>query len=124
MGYYERRSSSRRRSRRRSDRRVRERRFETNVFLLIFAVFAIAAVVPDVSADLVAIAGGALLTFSAFYQTSRGWRVNMFTWLGGLVLLGLWFVYSYQRQPIPGGLLLPIGILIFVVGASFLNGEL
>ncbi len=113
-----------RRRQRRSTRRARERRFEITVYLLIFGLFAIAYFVQNASPSFIAAAGGAVLTGSALWQTARGWRVNIFTWLGGLFLLGIAFLASQARSELPGGMLLPIGILIGVVAASVIDGDL
>ncbi len=112
-----------RRRQRRSARRARERRFEITVYLLIFGLFALAYFMPNTSPNFIAAAGGAILTGSALWQTARGWRVNIFTWIGGLFLLGIAFLAT-QGGGLPGGMLLPIGILIGVVAASVIDGDL
>ncbi len=117
-------NTSSRRRQRRNARRSRERRFEITVYLLIFGLFAIAYFMPNISPNFVAFAGGALLTGSALWQTASGWRVNIFTWIGGLFLLAVVFVASQGRGEIPGGILLPIGVLIGVVAASVIDGDL
>lgn len=94
------------------------------VYLLIFAVFATAYFMQNVSPTFIAAAGGAVLVGSALWQTARGWRVNIFTWLGGLFLLAAAFLASQGRSELPGGMLLPIGILIGVVAASVIDGDL
>lgn len=119
-----RRNTYSRRRQRRNSRRARERRFEITVYLLIFGLFAIAYFLPDASPTFIAAAGGAVLTGSALWQTARGWRVNIFTWIGGLFLLGIAFFATQWRGEIPGGMLLPIGILIGVVAASVIDGDL
>jgi hypothetical protein len=113
-----------RRRQRRNARRARERRFEITIYLLIFGLFAIAYFMPDVSPTFIAAAGGAVLTGSALWQTARGWRVNIFTWLGGIFLLAVAFFVTQARGEMPGGMLLPIGILIGVVAASVIDGDL
>lgn len=112
-----------RRRQRRNARRARERRFEITVYLLIFGLFALAYFMPNTSPNFIAAAGGAILTGSALWQTARGWRVNIFTWIGGLFLLGIAFLAT-QSNGLPGGMLLPIGILIGVVAASVIDGDL
>ncbi|PJF42561.1 MAG: hypothetical protein CUN50_03755 [Candidatus Thermofonsia Clade 1 bacterium] len=92
--------------------------------MLIFGLFAIAYFMPDASPTFVAAAGGALLTGSALWQTARGWRVNLFTWLGGLFLLALVFLVTQSRGQVPGGMFLPLAVLIGVVAASVISGEL
>jgi hypothetical protein len=113
-----------RRRQRRNARRARERRFEITIYLLIFGLFAIAYFMPDASPTFIAAAGGAVLTGSALWQTARGWRVNIFTWLGGIFLLAVAFFVTQARGEMPGGMLLPIGILIGVVAASVIDGDL
>lgn len=117
-------NTSSRRRQRRNARRSRERRFEITVYLLIFGLFAIAYFMPNISPNFVALAGGAILTGSALWQTASGWRVNIFTWIGGLFLLAVVFVASQGRGELPGGILLPIGVLIGVVAASVAYGDL
>jgi hypothetical protein len=113
-----------RRRQRRNARRARERRFEITIYLLIFGLFAIAYFMPDASPTFIAAAGGAVLTGSALWQTARGWRVNIFTWLGGIFLLAVVFFVTQARGEMPGGMLLPIGVLIGVVAASVIDGNL
>lgn len=117
-------NSPSRRQQRRNARRARERRFEITVYLLIFGLFAIAYFMPDVSPTFIAAAGGAVLIGSALWQTARGWRVNIFTWIGGLLLLAVVFFVTQARGEMPGGMLLPIGVLIGVVAASVIDGDL
>jgi hypothetical protein len=119
-----RRNTYSRRRQRRNSRRARERRFEITVYLLIFGLFAIAYFLPNASPTFIAAAGGAVLTGSALWQTARGWRVNIFTWIGGLFLLAIAFFGSQGRGDLPGGMLLLIGILIGVVAASVIDGDL
>ncbi|MBO9310375.1 MAG: hypothetical protein J7551_11405 [Chloroflexi bacterium] len=113
-----------RRRQRRNARRARERRFESAIYLLIFGLFAIAYFMPSASPTFIAAAGGVVLIGSALWQTARGWRVNIFTWLGGIALLAVVFFVTQARREMPGGMLLPIGILIGVVAASVIDGNL
>jgi hypothetical protein len=113
-----------RRRQRRNARRARERRFEIAIYLLIFGLFAIAHFMPSASPTFIAAAGGVVLIGSALWQTARGWRVNIFTWLGGISLLAVVFFVTQARGEMPGGMLLPIGILIGVVAASVIDGDL
>jgi hypothetical protein len=118
---------SRRRSYRRSTnlRRGQERSFEAATYGLIVILFLIAALYPNIRSDFVALAGGAILVGSAIFQGQRRWRVNLLTWLGGLFLLFVGFLsFSGTTGRMPGGMLLPIGVMAVVIVVSFLSGNL
>lgn len=94
-----------------------------STYLLIFGVFFLALLI-DIDPLLVTFAGGLVLVGSGIMQSSRGWRVNIFTWLGGILLLGMGLVSFLQTRLLPGEMLFPLGVLVFVVVMSALNGEL
>jgi hypothetical protein len=118
---------SRRRSYRRSTnlRRGEERSFEAATYGLIVILFLVAALFPALRSDFVALAGGAILVGSGIFQSQRRWRVNLLTWLGGLLLLIVGFLsFSGTTGRMPGGMLLPIGVMAVVIVVSFLSGNL
>jgi hypothetical protein len=112
-----------RRSRRRTQRRSQERRFEAITYALILGIFFLAFATP-IDDLLVTFLGGLVLVGSGIMQSQRGWRVNIFTWLGGILLLGMGLVSYLQTRALPGGMLFPIGVMLFVTVVSFANGEL
>src|SRR5258706_2501111 len=116
-------SSSRpRRTRYRRERRNEERQIETLCFGLIIVLFAITLLF-NVSAGMISLLGGAILTAGAVYQFQRRWRVNPMTWIGGVFLLVVGFMGLQKGGDIPGGWLVPIGGFALVIVASFLTGE-
>jgi hypothetical protein len=115
---------SSRRSTRRNQRRQQERSFEALVYGGLVILFVLASLYSFINDMWVSIIGGCLLLFSGSYQSRRRWRVNSFTWLGGVLLLAVGLLALVNGQAIPGGMLLPIVVLGGVVLFSLLNGEL
>jgi uncharacterized membrane protein YhaH (DUF805 family) len=118
---YRRRTSygySRRRSRRSSERQVEMFSFLAIVLLFILQLMAGAAF----STVTILLLGSLVLLGSASYQTSRRWRVNPMTWIGGALML-VFAILGMQGNPVPLGPLLPLGIFAAVLVASFVTGE-
>jgi len=69
------------------------------------------------------VVGGGILLASAIYQGMQRFRTNPFTWIGGfaMLLIGL---NNWENHDLPGGTLLPIGIIIAIMVFSFMNGDL
>jgi hypothetical protein len=109
---------------RRGRRRQNERSFEAATYALIIALFLLAALFPQLRADFVALAGGAILVGSAIYQFNRRWRVNLTTWIGGLLLLGIGVLSIQGGTGVPLGMLLPLVIIAGVIGISLVTGNL
>src|SRR5258706_16471123 len=96
-------SSSRpRRTRYRRERRNEERQIETLCFGLIIVLFAITLLF-NVSAGMISLLGGAILTAGAVDPIQRRWRGNPPTWVRGVVLLGGGFLGLQKGGGIPGG---------------------
>lgn len=116
-----RRSSSyynRRRSRRSSERQVELFSFMAIVLLFLLQLMAGTAF-PTMTTLLL---GSIVLLGSAIYQSSRRWRVNPMTWIGGALML-VFAVLGMQGGTIPLGPLLPLAIFGAVLVASFITGE-
>jgi hypothetical protein len=111
-------SNGRRRSRRSSERQVELFSFLAIVVLFLLQLFSGAAF-PTMT---ILLLGSLVLLGSAFYQSSRGWRVNPMTWIGGTLML-VFAVLAMQGNAIPLGTLLPLAIFGAVLVASFLTGE-
>ncbi len=106
-------------------RRREERSFEAATYGLIVLLFLIAVLYPTFRNDFIALAGGAILVGSAIFQVQRRWRVNLLTWLGGLFLLVVGFLsFSGTTGRMPGGMLLPFGVMALVIVISFFSGNL
>lgn len=107
----------------RGRRRDFERRFERAAYALILGLLLITLIMPGLRADFVTLAAGAILTGSAVVQSSRGWRVNPLTWIGGILLLIIGFL-NWQTDAIPGGIAFPLLVMGGVLLLSVLNGDL
>lgn len=110
--------SNRRRSRRSSERQVELFSFLAIVVLFLLQLMAGTAF-PTMT---ILLLGAMVLLGSAIYQSSRRWRVNPMTWVGGALML-VFAVLGLQGTPIPLGPLLPLAIFGAVLVASFVTGE-
>lgn len=107
--------------RNRRSRRSSEREVEVITFGLILVLF-LAQIVTALSTVLILVLGGFVLLGSAFYQSSRRWRVNPMTWIGGATMM-IFGILGFQGQPVPLGPLLPLLVFAAVIIASFMTGE-
>jgi hypothetical protein len=110
--------SNRRRSRRSSERQVELFSFLAIVVLFLLQLMAGTAF-PTMT---ILLLGAMVLLGSALYQSSRRWRVNPMTWVGGALML-VFAVLGLQGTPVPLGPLLPLAIFGAVLVASFVTGE-
>jgi hypothetical protein len=103
-----------------AERHERKREERTVEFLTLGGVLVV-VVLFIASPTLVAFLGGSIFTLSGIYQTSRRWRVNPLTWVGGIGML-IAGLLGFQS----GGLSVVIPILIFagVILGSVATGEL
>jgi hypothetical protein len=98
---------------------------EVVTFGLIIVLFALQLLSSTAfSTEIILLLGGFLLLGSAVYQSSRRWRVNPMTWIGGASML-IFGILAVQTGVVPLGLgpLLPLLIFAAVIIASFLTGE-
>ncbi|HRE48956.1 MAG TPA: hypothetical protein PLD47_14610 [Aggregatilineales bacterium] len=117
------RRTSRRRSTRRNQRQVRERSFESAIYGMIAILFIVDIMYPQLNPAWVSVIGGAILLGSGIYQTNQRWRVSIFTWLGGFLLL-IVGVLALQTGQMPLGTIFPVLVLIGVVVLAVVNGDL
>jgi hypothetical protein len=110
--------SNRRRSRRSSERQVELFSFLAIVMLFLLQLMAGSAF-PTMT---ILLLGSIVLLGSAIYQSSRNWRVNPMTWIGGALML-VFAVLGMQGGAVPLGPLLPLVIFAAVLVASFVTGE-
>ena len=123
-GYESRGGGSRRYGYRRRERRSEERQVEMASFGIIIVIFAITLLFPGkFSPAWISVIGGGILVASGVYQSQRRWRVNPMTWIGGIALLVAGVLSLSGNSPLPGGILLPIGIFAAVIVASAITGE-
>jgi len=107
----------------RRTRRSAEREVEVISFGLIIVLFLAQLVFAAAfTTQLILLLGGIVLLGSAFYQSSRRWRVNPMTWIGGIAMF-TFAILSYQTGVVPLGAILPLLIFGVVIVSSFLTGE-
>lgn len=115
---------ARRRSRSQSRRRSRERSLEIATYGMIFVLFLLAILYRALDPTWVSLLGGTILLGSAIVQSQRRYAVNIFTWLGGLLLFGVGLLAFTNNNTVPMGMLLPMAVMVGVVGASLVTGQL
>lgn len=111
-------------ARRSNRRRQREASFEIAMYGLIIVLFLLTLLYPALRAEWISLIGGAILVGSAIYQSNQRWRVNVFTWIGGLLLLGIGLLSIQTGQGVPLGIFLPFGVMLGVIVAGFFTGNL
>lgn len=111
-------------ARRSNRRRQREASFEIAMYGLIIVLFLLTLIYPALRAEWISLIGGAILVGSAIYQWNQRWRVNVFTWVGGLLLLGIGLLSIQAGTGVPLGIFLPFGVMLGVIVIGFFTGNL
>jgi hypothetical protein len=102
----------------RRTRASEERRFELLIFMGLVILLIVMSLSTTNNGRMMAIIAGGLLLMSGIIQMQRRFSVNVFTWIGAILLLAI--AYFYLVVP-P---LWPIAIMAGVLLASFLRGDL